>query len=170
MKEIYPVDKEILSTTFSRWFLQDAHVKSVKHTGLVRIILWIDLFVTMIGIVRRWQGGRRLEWYVLHCGGQMLNRQTFKALPASDLNNLTSLLGRFFAGSALNVWRFNIGLRWWCLTIWQSLYHRRPWSQHWRRKNYIQCSKQTKPYIVSTTFPVNYVRMHDGLVRFEHRM
>jgi len=39
------------------------------------------------------------------CGRQILNRQTFKALPACELINLTSLVGRFYAGSALHVWR-----------------------------------------------------------------
>jgi len=41
---------------------------------------------------------------------QILNRQTFRALPARELINLTSLVGRFYAGSALNVWRLKIGL------------------------------------------------------------
>jgi len=34
---------------------------------------------------------------------QILNCQTFKAPPACELINLTSLVGRFYAGSALNV-------------------------------------------------------------------
>jgi len=38
---------------------------------------------------------------------QILNRQTFKALPAIELINLTSLVGRFYTGSALNVRRFH---------------------------------------------------------------
>jgi len=39
---------------------------------------------------------------------QILNRQTFKALPASELINLPSLVGRFYAGISLNIWRFNL--------------------------------------------------------------
>jgi len=38
----------------------------------------------------------------------ILNRQTFKALPACELIKLISLVSSFYAGSALNVWRFNI--------------------------------------------------------------
>jgi len=34
---------------------------------------------------------------------QILNRQRFKALPACGLINLTSLVSRFYAGSALHV-------------------------------------------------------------------
>jgi len=34
---------------------------------------------------------------------QILNRQTFKAPPACELTNFTSLVGRFDARSALNV-------------------------------------------------------------------
>jgi len=34
---------------------------------------------------------------------QILNRQTFKALPACEVIHLTLLVGRFYAGSALNV-------------------------------------------------------------------
>jgi len=37
--------------------------------------------------------------------------QTFRALPACEPINLISLLGRFYARSALIVWRFNIGAR-----------------------------------------------------------
>jgi len=40
----------------------------------------------------------------------LLNRQTFEALPACEHNNLTSLLGRFYTESALNVRRFNVGV------------------------------------------------------------
>jgi len=49
MKELYPVAKHIVSTTVhSSDNFQDAHVKSVKlkHTGFVRNIFWIDLFVS----------------------------------------------------------------------------------------------------------------------------
>jgi len=34
---------------------------------------------------------------------QLLNHQSFKALPACELINLTSLVGRLYTGSALNV-------------------------------------------------------------------
>jgi len=34
---------------------------------------------------------------------QIFNRQTFKALPVCELINLTSLVGKFYAESALNV-------------------------------------------------------------------
>jgi len=37
-----------------------------------------------------------------------MNCQTFKALPAGQTINLTSLLDRFYAESALNVYNFNI--------------------------------------------------------------
>jgi len=36
-------------------------------------------------------------------GLQILNRQTFKALPACENINLTSLLGGFYAASTLNI-------------------------------------------------------------------
>jgi len=36
-------------------------------------------------------------------GVQKLNLQTFNALPACEFNNIASLVGRFYEGSALNV-------------------------------------------------------------------
>jgi len=54
--------------------------------------------------------------YMPHCSlvpvtrrrKQILNRQTFKALPACELIDLSSLVGRSYAESALKVLRFNI--------------------------------------------------------------
>jgi len=43
--DLYSVAKHIVSNTLSLLFL-DVTVKSVKHTVLVRNILWIGLFVS----------------------------------------------------------------------------------------------------------------------------
>jgi len=45
IKELYPVVKHIVSTNSPVTFAQDAHVKLINQTDLVRNILWIDLFV-----------------------------------------------------------------------------------------------------------------------------
>jgi len=43
----------IVSTTYPPLIFQDAHVKSVKHRGLVRNILWIEIFVFVLHARRK---------------------------------------------------------------------------------------------------------------------
>jgi len=47
--------------------------------------------------------GKRMQYKTDSASRQILNRQTFKALPACELIYLTLLVGRLYAGSALNV-------------------------------------------------------------------
>jgi len=95
----------------------DAHVKSVKHTGLVRCILRIDLSVvytrrTTLKYKRHYEDYSQIEplsWDTLETSQRrrILNRQTFKALPRCWTYQFTSLVSRFYEESALNVWPFN---------------------------------------------------------------
>jgi len=100
------------------FILRDANVTSVKHTGLVSCIHWSEIFVSLallpVHSLRIAQQNKETDPSRRNFRGtrtdprQILNRQTFNALPRCWTYSFTSLLGRFYAASALNVWRFNI--------------------------------------------------------------
>jgi len=46
----------------------------------------------------------------------LLNRQSFEILPAWWTNQLTSLIGSFYSGSASNLWQFNFRRQEWTYT------------------------------------------------------